>query len=103
MAVAARPPTLCQQCGKSTATIHGRCPNCAFRKDPDAAIGVVERRAVGGSFWDDLEDFGLIAPWLGSVVALGVLGLVFSLDVLLVIAAVAFAGPLAVRALVDWL
>jgi hypothetical protein len=95
--------TLCPNCGKNTESIRGRCPNCAFLKHPEAAPPLAARRVQGGSFWDDLEDLTLLGLWLAPVLTLAVLGLIFSLDVLLVIAAVVFIDPAALRALFDWL
>jgi hypothetical protein len=93
---------LCSNCGKSTESIRGRCPNCAFLKHPEAAPPVVARRVGGGSVWDDLEDLTLLGLWLAPVLTLVVLGLVFSLDLLLVVGAVIFLVPPGLRALFDW-
>jgi hypothetical protein len=92
----------CPNCGKATTTIRGRCPNCAFLKNPEAAPPVSPRR-LGGSIWDDVEDLTLLGLLLAPVATLVALGLIFSLDVLLVIAILVLVAPFAVRAVLDWL
>jgi hypothetical protein len=102
VAVAAK-LTACPNCGKTTNTIRGRCPNCAFLKHPEAAPPIKAQHVGGGSIWDDLEDLTRLALLLAPGVTLVVLALIFSLDVLLVVAVAMLAVPFAWRALVDWL
>ena len=84
--------SLCEGCGRETTTVHGKCANCWYVKNPS---GVPARRRYQAPLWDgsDLTAFvwGWVS-WAPGLVAL-VLGLVFDMPALIVVG----GGLLAVR------
>jgi hypothetical protein len=56
-------PDLCEACGKTTLSVHGRCPNCWQIKRPDLILPVRHPRiSLTEALWDLLGDLAWLFP-----------------------------------------
>jgi len=93
--------TTCPQCNRKARVVNGLCSSCGVLRGPTNSPALEPRYSRGSSFGSDLETVALYGVWLVPTFAAIVIGLLLSLEALLIIGVAALIVPPVVRLLFD--